>query len=338
MTDLVDRVLSGETRAAARLCRVLDDRAPGYREEARDLYARAPRAYVVGVTGSPGAGKSTLVDRLVAAFRADGRRVGVVAVDPSSPYTGGAVLGDRIRMQRHFEDPDVFIRSVATRGAMGGLSRSTRDVVRVLEGWGAGVVLLETVGVGQDELDVTLVADTTVVVVVPGLGDDVQAVKAGILEVADVLVVNKADRPLADATVRDLENMLAQGALSREAIAHRPAARGHSLVGQSAARGSEDGAWTPPVLRTVATKGEGIGELVARLGEHRAWLDSGEGRKLRQDRARALIAIWLRDAIAESVGEGLGDALESVAERVLARDVDPYDAVADLVDRWRSRV
>src|SRR5262245_35461812 len=205
------------------------------------LYPHTGDAWVIGVTGMPGAGKSTLTDQLVLRFRAAGARVGVVAVDPTSPFSGGAVLGDRIRMQRHFEDPDVFIRSVATRGALGGLSRSAGDIVRVLAAWGARAVLLETAGVGRDELDVTLVADTTVVVLSPGQGDDVQAIKAGILECADVFVVNKADRPGAEATVRDLENMLALGAIAQAALGS--AGTTHATSRLSAASGVTEGAW-----------------------------------------------------------------------------------------------
>ena len=203
MSDLAARVVAGEVRAAARACRLVDDAAPGHVDLLKALFPHTGRAWIVGVTGNPGAGKSTLVDRLIAALRAQGKKVAVVAVDPTSPFTGGAILGDRIRMQRHFEDPGVFIRSLATRGALGGLSRSARDVVRVLDAWGADVVLVETVGVGQDELEITRTAHTTLVVMAPGMGDDVQAIKAGILECADVFAVNKADREGADSTVRE---------------------------------------------------------------------------------------------------------------------------------------
>ncbi|HEY6462882.1 MAG TPA: methylmalonyl Co-A mutase-associated GTPase MeaB, partial [Polyangiaceae bacterium] len=207
MSELAAGVLSGEARAIARAIRAVDDRTPGHVELLKALWPRTGKAWVIGVTGNPGAGKSTLVDRLIAAFREQGKRVGVVAVDPTSPYTGGAILGDRIRMQRHATDEGVFIRSLATRGHMGGLSRSARDVVRVLDAAGFDVVLVETVGVGQDELEVTRTAHTTLVVMAPGLGDEVQAIKAGILECADVFAVNKADRDGADVTVRDLELM-----------------------------------------------------------------------------------------------------------------------------------
>jgi LAO/AO transport system kinase len=335
MIGLAERVLSGDTRAAARLCRLVDDRAPDVRELLRPLYA-APRApaYVVGVTGTPGAGKSTLVDRLVAAYRAEGGRVGVVAVDPTSPFTGGAILGDRIRMQRHFEDPDVFIRSLATRGALGGLSRSARDVVRVLEAWGARVVLVETVGVGQDEVDVARLSDSTVVVVVPGQGDDVQASKAGILECADVFVVNKADRPGAEATVRDLEGMLALGVAvttkPSASVRHGPAAK--AAAGEGAGAG---GAWIPPVVKTVATSDEGIPELVGALGRHLAWTRSEAGQARRLARARWLLEAFLREAIADELSERLETELDAAASEIESGRLDPHSAVERLVAALR---
>src|SRR5690349_18874511 len=223
--QLCARLLAGDVPAVARACRIVDERWPGHLELLQALYPHTARAWLVGVTGSPGVGKSTLVSRLIEHFRAKGQRVGVVAVDPTSPFSGGAILGDRIRMQQHFADPEVFIRSLATRGALGGLSRSAADVVRAADAWGAHVVLVETVGVGQDELEVTRTVDTTLVVMAPGMGDDVQAIKVGILECADVFAVNKSDREGADATVRDLELMIALGHASSSAP--QKSARGH---------------------------------------------------------------------------------------------------------------
>jgi LAO/AO transport system kinase len=332
VSDLPARVLSGDTRAAARLCRLVDDRAEGYRDLLRALGRAATPATIVGVTGSPGAGKSTLVDRLVAGYRSSGDKVGVVAVDPTSPFTGGAILGDRIRMQRHFEDDGVFIRSVATRGALGGLSRSVRDVARVLEAWGARVVLIETVGVGQDELDVTLVAGTTIVVVAPGQGDDVQAIKAGILEVADVFAVNKADRPGADATVRDLENMLALGAISLAAVA----TASHSTARAKTVSGATASGWTPPVVRTVATTGDGVTELLAGVRDHGAFQEGEMGRALALGRTRRLVESVLRDALSEAALAELHDDVDVAADRVARRETDLDDEIERLAAAFRA--
>ncbi|HTG80606.1 MAG TPA: methylmalonyl Co-A mutase-associated GTPase MeaB, partial [Geobacteraceae bacterium] len=202
--SLAEKVLQGEIRAAARLMRDIDDGLKSAIAELKQLYPKTGNAFIVGITGPPGAGKSTLVDQVTAAYRSRGKRVGIVAVDPTSPFTGGAILGDRIRMNRHADDDGVFIRSLATRGHLGGISRSTGDVVNVMDAMGMDVVIIETVGVGQDEIDIVRMAHTTVVVMVPGLGDDIQAIKAGILEIGDLFVVNKADRDDADRTVRDL--------------------------------------------------------------------------------------------------------------------------------------
>jgi LAO/AO transport system kinase len=336
---LVSRVLSGDTRAVARVCRAVDDRLPGYRDLLRELHPHTGRAWILGVTGSPGAGKSTLTDQLLGHLRASHERVAVIAVDPTSPFSGGAVLGDRIRMQRHFEDPGVFIRSVATRGALGGLSRSVSDLARVFDAWGAGVVLIETVGVGQDELDVTRAAHTTLVVVAPGLGDDVQAIKAGILEVADVFAVNKADRPGAEAAVRDLENMLALGALSLAQVSP-PAS--HAVSGRHARRPGGGGAepregWTPPVQKTVGTTGEGVVQLVESLEAHRVWVESTEmGQDVRRSRAHAQLVAMLKDAVTESMLSRLGDPIREMADRVEARQEDPYTACERLIERFRT--
>jgi LAO/AO transport system kinase len=335
--ELADRVVAGEVRAAARACRMVDDQSPSHRELMKALYPHTGKAFTVGVTGTPGAGKSTLVDRLIERFRAREERVGVVAVDPTSPFSGGAILGDRIRMQRHFEDPQVFIRSVATRGALGGLSRSTGDIVRVLDAWGAGVILIETVGVGQDELEVTRMAMSTLVVMAPGLGDDVQAIKAGILECADVFAVNKADREGADSTVRDLEVMLALGSDIFSAAAKKH--RGHSAanVNPRGESGTSGGRWIPPILKTVASRGEGTDELVAKLLEHRTWLDSPLGIERRHERTRLSMLAFLRDALTDEALAALGPEIQNEIDRVERRETDPYSACDELIARFRAR-
>jgi LAO/AO transport system kinase len=295
-----DRVLAGDVRTAARLMRDLDDRMPGAEEVLKRLYPHTGRARVLGITGNPGAGKSTVVDALIALYRREGRRVGVVAVDLTSPFSGGAILGDRIRMQRHATDPGVFIRSLATRGHLGGLSRSTADVVAVLDAMGFDVVLVETVGVGQDEVEIVSQADTTVVVTVPGLGDEIQAIKAGILEIADVLVVNKADREGTDRTVRDLTYMLELR---------------HSTGGDPI---------DVEIVRTVATSGQGIDELAHAVERHRAGLERDPASRRRR-RAEAALAEVLDDRIRRAVAAALAahpELIDQLAERTL----DPYSA------------
>lgn len=337
MHPLAAKVLERDLRGTARACRLVDDAAPGHVQILKDLFPHTGRAWVLGVTGNPGAGKSTLTDRLIDAFRKAGKRVGVVAVDPTSPFSGGAILGDRIRMQRHFEDPDVFIRSLATRGALGGLSRSARDVVRVLDAWGADVVLVETVGVGQDELEITRAAHTTLVVMAPGLGDDVQAIKAGILECADVFAVNKADRDGADTTMRDLEVMIALGG---ELVSAGKHTRGHAAgtldVAKSVVRHGA-GKWVPPIQKTVASRGEGVAELLTKLEAHRAWLDGTEqGRARRAERLLSELQATLRDALAADAVARLGTAIDETAAAVSRRELDPYTACERLIERFRS--
>jgi LAO/AO transport system kinase len=337
--SLAERVLSGDVRAAARLMRDLDDRMPGAEATLRALFPRTGRAYVVGLTGSPGAGKSSLTDRLIAHYRAAGKTVGVVAVDPTSPFTGGAILGDRIRMQDHALDPGVFIRSLATRGHLGGLSRSTSEVVQVLDAMGKDVVIVETVGVGQDEIEVASLAHTVVVVSVPGLGDDVQAIKAGVLEIADVFAVNKADREGADRTVRDLQMMLEL----RRSVTARP--REHD----AAHRFSGDGAlvpdataldWEPPIQRTVAVRNEGIAELARAIDAHRAHLEATGQKGAREAaRARAAFVALLRERLLAGALERLEaemGRLDAVAARIAAREADPYELADELAARLRT--
>ena len=262
------------------------------------------------MTGPPGAGKSTLVDRLTARLRTGGSSVGVIAVDPSSPFTGGAILGDRVRMQDHATDPGVYIRSMSSRGHLGGLAAATPQAVRVLEGAGCDVVLVDTVGVGQGEVEVASLADTTLVLLAPGMGDAIQAVKAGILEIADVFVVNKADRDGADATVRDIQGMIALGE-----------------------RGPE--AWRPRVVRAVATRGEGVDDVVTAIEKHRGWLvEHGELRRRREARAAAEVeAIALGTLRARMGSLRAGTPLATLAARVADGAMDPYAAAADLLDQ-----
>ena len=305
MGALADRVLQGDVRAAARLMRLIDDAQPAAEGELRVLFPSTGRAQLIGITGNPGAGKSTLVDRLIAHLRGMGKTVGVVAVDPTSPFTGGAILGDRIRMQDHALDPGVFIRSLATRGQLGGLSRATGNCVRVLDAMGKDVVIVETVGVGQDEVEVCRLAHTTVVVVMPGLGDDVQAIKAGILEVADLFCVNKADREGADRTVRDLRQMLELSATEREVA----------------------------IVKCVASQGEGIGELWDAIEAHYRFLQGGPGLLQREtQRARYELIEILRDRMLRAAVERLtaqGAHLDELALRIARRDLDPYSVAEE---------
>jgi LAO/AO transport system ATPase len=307
---LVERARGGDPRAVARLVSLVEDASPRLREVAAALAPYAGKARVIGLTGSPGVGKSTSTSMLVRALRARDLRVGVLAVDPSSPFSGGALLGDRVRMQDHATDPGVFIRSMATRGHLGGLAWATPQAVRVLDGAGCDVVLVETVGVGQAEVQVASTADTTLVLLAPGMGDGIQAAKAGILEVADVLVVNKADRDGAAATVRDLRAMLALGG-----------------------RHAEPGAWRPPVVSTVAARGEGVDELLAALDEHADWLaSSGAGERRRRDRAAAEVEAIALAALRERIGDLRGSAaLAALAGRVVTGELDPYAAADRLV-------
>ncbi len=337
MHPLSEKTLAREMRATARVCRLVDDRAGDYRTILKDLFPHTGRAWTLGITGNPGAGKSTLTDRLISAFRAQGKRIGVVAVDPTSPFSGGAILGDRIRMSGHFTDPNVFIRSLATRGALGGLSRSAADIVRILDAWGADIVLVETVGVGQDELEITRMADTTLVVMAPGLGDDVQAIKAGILECADVFAVNKADRDGADATVRDLELMIALGGEVTRSGAH---SRGHHAATLDIAQQEvkhEAGRWIPLIEKTVATRGEGISPLLAKLEQHRAWLtETSEGKARKLLRLHQAMYVELRETLVDAAVSTLGAELEHSVQSVARREVDPYTAAEQLVARFRA--
>jgi LAO/AO transport system kinase len=339
---LAERITKGEVRAVARAMRNVDDRVPGYLDLLKEVFPHTGKAFVVGVTGNPGAGKSTLTDRLIEAYRAPGvdKRVGVICVDPTSPYTGGAILGDRIRMTRHASDEKVFIRSVATRGHLGGLSRSARDMVRILDAYGCDVVIVETVGVGQDELEITRTAHSTLVVMAPGLGDEVQAIKAGILETADVFAVNKADREGADSTVRDLELMIALGSEAMVASGKRKGHVVHNAQKVDVIEGDAPKAevWTPPIVKCVATRNEGIADLVAGLERHHVWLEStASGRARRHLRLAEEVRESLREALIEEATTALASELDAAVDAVEARSTDPYTAIEKLLTDFRAR-
>ena len=334
--SVVERVRAGDVRAAARLMRNLDDGIPGSRAILRELFSRPGHAFVLGLTGPPGAGKSSLTDRLIAHHRRAGRTVGVVAVDPTSPFTGGAILGDRVRMQDHALDPGVFIRSLATRGNLGGLSRATADVVTVLDAMGKDVILVETVGVGQDEVEIAGLAHSVVVVSIPGMGDEVQAIKAGVLEIADVFAVNKADREGADRTVKDLQMMLdlrrstaTRGGLDHDSV--------HRMTRTGAEDPHEAGWWEPPIVKTVATQNIGIEELAEAVERHRAHLERTGERKLREvARARATFLALLRDRLMQGALARLAEReghLDELAARIADRSADPYELADELAGR-----
>ncbi|OEJ41015.1 transporter [Streptomyces agglomeratus] len=307
--ELVAQAREGRPRAVARLISLVEGASPQLREVMAALAPLAGNAYVVGLTGSPGVGKSTSTSALVSAYRRAGKRVGVLAVDPSSPFSGGALLGDRVRMSEHASDPGVYIRSMATRGHLGGLAWAAPQAIRVLDAAGCDVVLVETVGVGQSEVEIASQADTSVVLLAPGMGDGIQAAKAGILEIGDLYVVNKADRDGADATARELNHMLG--------------------LGES--RGPGD--WRPPIVKTVAARGEGIDEVVEALEKHRAWMEErgvlGERRAKRAAHEVETIAVT---ALRERIGDLRGDRrLGALAERIVAGELDPYAAADELV-------
>jgi LAO/AO transport system kinase len=305
----LDRVRAGDTRALARLISLVEDESPRVRSVIKELLPATGGARIIGLTGSPGVGKSTVTGALVGAYRAAGgagARVAVLAVDPTSPFTGGALLGDRVRMQQHATDEAVFIRSMATRGHLGGLAASTPQAIRILDAAGFELIIIETVGVGQAEVAIAALADSVVVLLAPGMGDAIQAAKAGILEVADMFVVNKADKPDTQQVVRDLRNMLAL-----------------------ADRKTDD--WKPPIITTVAMKGEGIEELVSSLDAHWSWLNSsGELAQRRQARAREEITALAFAALRGRLSAGRVDAL---ARQVADGSLDPFQAAEELVDR-----
>jgi LAO/AO transport system kinase len=305
---LTERVLEGDIRAAAKIIRLVEDGIPSAIEALKRLYPHTGKAHIVGITGPPGAGKSSLTDRLIEELRKIHKKVGVIAVDPTSPFSGGAILGDRIRMQRHSTDPEVFIKSLATRGHLGGLSKATDDVAQVMDAMGKDVILVETVGVGQDEVDIAKMADTTMVVTVPGLGDDIQTIKAGILEIADLFVVNKGDKPEADKTVRELKTML------------------------EISQPREDG-WKPPVFKVSAITGDGLSDLMKGLEAHRKFLEtSGRFENYRKDRVVHTFEVLLKDKLFKEAMEKLNEngAYQKLIEDMWAKRQDPYSVVEKL--------
>jgi LAO/AO transport system kinase len=311
--SLAERVLAGDPRSIARAISLIEDEAPAGAGLVRDIYRRTGRAYLIGVTGPPGAGKSTLVDRLTTELRRGGQTVGIIAVDPTSPFTGGAILGDRVRMGAHYGDEGVFIRSMATRGQLGGLARATSDAALVLDAAGKDVVIIETVGVGQDEVDIVRMADISIVVLVPGTGDEVQALKAGIMEIADIFVVNKADREGADRLAQSVSAMLSLQTF-------------------------QPGDWRPPIQKTEATTGMGIAELLEMIKQFRAHsADTRASRqRIRQEfRLRDLLSHRFMQLVEETLPAG---ELQRIVDGIASREVDPYSAAADIMRRVAAQM
>ncbi len=342
---LLEELLAGKHRALARVISTIENRSAGYRELVSELYAHTGAADVIGVTGSPGAGKSTLVDKLAEAYRDRGETVGIIAIDPSSPFTGGAVLGDRIRIASTVGDMDVFVRSMSARGTLGGLSTATADAVKAMDAFGKDKIIIETVGAGQNEIDIVRTADTVAVLVPPGSGDDIQTLKAGILEIADIFVVNKADRPGADRTVQELRDMLHLGSGTATS------GGGHHGVGamdEADWGDDEDGRepdqheeWTPPIVETVATTGDGVEEFIAALAAHQRYLvDSGTLAEMSRRRYAEEIRTLLREdvhTLLETELEAAG-GIDHLADAVRNGETDPYTIADQLLQPVESCV
>ncbi|MBC7869259.1 MAG: methylmalonyl Co-A mutase-associated GTPase MeaB [Chitinophagaceae bacterium] len=331
MRSLADEVLKGSRRALAQLLTVVENGSPGADEAIAALFPYTGNAWMIGITGAPGTGKSSLVNSLAKAYREQVKTVAIIAVDPTSPFSGGAILGDRIRMRDLSGDKGVFIRSMATRGNLGGLSRATRDAMRVLDAAGFNIILVETVGAGQSEVDIVRAAQTTIVVEAPGMGDDVQAIKAGILEIADILVVNKADRPGADNTVRGLRTMLELG--HPAAKTHMLSHHGQLVRVEIANNQHENAFWMPPVIRTVATSEDrvvsGVDALIAAIVDHRRYIDeNGLNNGLERQRIEIELYERLQSALMTRLQADVrASVLTDMIERIQARQIDPQHAV-----------
>ena len=309
-SSLISAVRSGDARALARVISTVENRAPGWSDLLKALFPHTGHARVIGLTGAPGAGKSTLVDQLARIYRKDGRTVGIIAVDPTSPYSGGAILGDRIRMQEHFADAGIYIRSMATRGSLGGLARTTADVASVLDASGRDIILIETVGVGQDEVDIVRTADVSIVTLVPGTGDEVQALKAGIMEIADIFVINKSDREGAERVEREIRAL--------QTLATR-----------------NDG-WTPPIVKTVASQGDGVHELASAIAAYDSYLQKeNRGLKKSVENWRERLIEMLRDAMLDKARAQLGDgSMARLAREVAEHKRDPYSLVEEIAAKF----
>lgn len=329
---LVEQVVQGRRRAIARMLTLIENQAQGADDALAELFPHTGKAWILGVTGAPGTGKSSLVNVLAQAYRQQDKTVAIIAVDPTSPFSGGAILGDRIRMNDLSGDDGVFIRSMATRGSLGGLARATRDAVRVLDAGGFDIVIVETVGAGQSEVDIVRTAHTTLVIEAPGLGDDVQAIKAGILEIADILVVNKADRQGANQTVRALRAMLDLGhPASRGQMSYH---HGRWLATPTPAPTGDAPLWLPPVMQTVALDGKGVPELIAKINEHRAFIQSQQGDN-HADEHRIEVELYerLQLQLMQHLLEQLTPAsIATTIERIRLREIDPQTAARQLLD------
>ncbi|SIR96715.1 methylmalonyl Co-A mutase-associated GTPase MeaB [Natronorubrum thiooxidans] len=334
---LLEALLAGEHRALARVISKIENRSPGYRELVSALYAHTGDADVIGITGSPGAGKSTLVDKLAETYRDRGETVGVIAIDPSSPFSGGAVLGDRIRMAATVGDMDVFVRSMSARGTLGGLSTATADAVKAMDAFGKDKIIIETVGAGQNEIDIVRTADTVAVLVPPGSGDDIQTLKAGILEIADVFVVNKADRPGSDRTVQELQEMIHLGdggGLGAGGAGHHGADAMDDTDANWGEGPDEEASWTTPIVETVATNGDGVETFIDELANHQTYLvDSGTRAKKVRQRYAEEIRTLLREDVHDMLEDELAAAggINDLAEAVRKGETDPYTIADELL-------